>query len=514
MAMKSWRWARLLGSAAFLVVFVVGCGDFWQAPSGGGTSGTASFSLSNGGNITVSPGATTGNTVTVTVTPSNSFTGTVALTCAVSAPSNATSPATCVLNPASVSISGTTAEASTLNVSTTSTTTTGAYQITVTGTSGSVSETTSVCAAVGTSTSSCNSAATTSGVFYVLNQTTDQIVALNITSGALNTIGAYTAPAPLPSALTVAPNGQFLYVSTPDGIYLYTIGSNGALTLGNGGTRISGDPASTMQVDATNSWLGEAISGTTELFAIAINPSTGELAAANEVAQPFKVGLPASTVTQLAISPGDSSSCGDCYVFVAMGSGGTEAIHFNPSSANPFGSAGTIHPVNSASGDNAVAVDPTNRLLYVGESDALSGTQSGGLRVFNLSTLTEVTGSPYATSGLAPYAIAPEMKGNYVYVANRAVSGSSTGNIAGFAVTTVGTTYSLTALSTTATAGTTPVGLTEDGLENYILVVDSGGSPDLEAYTFDTTTAGKLDSALSSSTGTDPVQAVAIAAAP
>jgi hypothetical protein len=58
------------------------------------------------------------------------------------------------------------------------------------------------------------------------------------------------------------------------------------------------------------------------------------------------------------------------------------------------------------------------------------------------------------------------------------------------------------------------VGLTEDGLENYILVVDSGGSPDLEAYTFDTTTAGKLDSALSSSTGTDPVQAVAIAAAP
>jgi len=509
MAMKSWRWARLLGSAAFLVVFVVGCGDFWQAPSGGGTSGTASFSLSNGGNITVSPGATTGNTVTVTVTPSNSFTGTVALTCAVSAPSNATSPATCVLNPASVSISGTTAEASTLNVSTTSTTTTGAYQITVTGTSGSVSETTSVCAAVGTSTSSCNSAATTSGVFYVLNQTTDQIVALNITSGALNTIGAYTAPAPLPSALTVAPNGQFLYVSTPDGIYLYTIGSNGALTLGNGGTRISGDPASTMQVDATNSWLVEAISGTTELFAIAINPSTGELAAANEVEQPFKVGLPASTVTQLAISPGDSSSCGDCYVFVAMGSGGTEAIHFNPSSANPFGSAGTIHPVNSASGDNAVAVDPTNRLLYIGESDALSGTQSGGLRVFTIATnaVNEIAGSPYTTGGTGSSSILPTSDGNYVYVANQSVSGSSTGSIAGFSVST----SSLTSIGTVAAGPTGQLGLAEDSTHSYVLAVDFAGNPDLEAYTIG---SGTLTSVLTSATGTGTVGATAIAAAP
>jgi hypothetical protein len=56
--------------------------------------------------------------------------------------------------------------------------------------------------------------------------------------------------------------------------------------------------------------------------------------------------------------------------------------------------------------------------------------------------------------------------------------------------------------------------MAEDSTGTVLLLVDSGGSPDLEAYTFDTTTAGKLDSALTSATGTDPVGATAIAALP
>jgi hypothetical protein len=158
-----------------------------------------------------------------------------------------------------------------------------------------------------------------------------------------------------------------------------------------------------------------------------------------------------------------------------------------------------------------VAVDPENRLFYVGETAATSGTNSGGLRAFNYNTLVEVTGSPYSTAGLAPYAIQPEAKGNYVYVANRTVSSSSTGNIAGFSFTSTGAVYSLTALTTTVSTGATPVGLAEDSLDNYLLVVDSGGSPDLEAYTM---SSGALTSAVTSATGTDPVQAGAITAAP
>ncbi|MGD0732720.1 MAG: beta-propeller fold lactonase family protein, partial [Terracidiphilus sp.] len=279
--MKVGRWAKLLMAAAPLLA---GCGDFWQAPSG---DSSTSFTLSNSGNITVAPGATSGNTSIITVTPGSSFTGTVTLACTVASPTGATNPTTCSLSPTSVSITDTTAQTSTLTATTGATTTTGNYQVTVTGTSGAVSETTTVCVTVGSSSGSC-SAAGTSGVFYVLNQTTSQVVAMSISSGQLTTIGSYTLPTAGALAIAIAPNGNFLYVSTINGIYLYTINTTtGALTLGNNGQTVSSDPAYTMQVDSTNSWLVEGVTSTTELFAIAVNSSTGGLATAGETEQPF-----------------------------------------------------------------------------------------------------------------------------------------------------------------------------------------------------------------------------------
>ena len=496
----------LMAAASLLVVFLAGCGDFWQAPSG---SSTTSFTLSNSGNIGIAPGATTGNTSTISVTPANSFTGTVSLTCAVtSSPTSATNPTTCSLSPTSVTISDTSAQSSTLTATTQTNTTTGAYEITVTGTSGSVSETTTVCAEVSTSSASCSSGSGTSGIFYVLNQTTNQIAALSISSGQLNTIGDITPPSTQLSSIAVAPNGNFLYISTVAGIYVYTIGSGGALTLGNGGQSL-GVAASTMQVDATNSWLVFAESGSAQLSALAINSSNGDLAVNGESVQLFPSGLPALTVTQLAISPTDSSSCNDCYVFVGMGVGGTEIINFNPGSANPFGASATIPKVNSAGGDNAVAIDPSNRLLYIGETDALSATQSGGLRVFTIASngVTPLRGSPYATGGTGPISIQPSADGNYVYVANQSVSGSSTANITSFSVATTG----LTSIGTVAAGPSGQIGLAEDSNHSFLLAVDFAGSPDLEAYTMN---SGALTSVLSVATGTDKVGAIAIAAAP
>ena len=507
--MKLGKWARFAPLLVAIPVsgLLAGCGDFWQAPS---SSTNTSFSLSNSGNITVSPGEAAGNTTTVSVTPSNSFTGTVALSCAVtSSPTSATSPPSCSLSPASVSVSSTTAATSTLTADTSSITTTGTYQITVTGVSNSVSESTSVCVEVTSSSGSCSSTSSTSGVFYVLNQTTDQVVAFSIASGQLNTIGAATLPAS-PLAIAVAPSGQFLYVSTISGIYLYTIQSDGALTLSNGGVTIAPDAATTMQVDSTNSWLVETESGAGELNAIAVNSSTGTLAAAGETEQVFN--LPAFTPTQLALSPNDSSSCTNCYVFVAMGSAGTELVHFNPAATNPFGSYGTQGLVNTAGGDNAVAVDPSNRFLYVGETDALpSQTQTGGLRVFSIAAngITELTsaGSPYAVGGTGPSAILPTADGNYVFVANQSVAGSSDGTIAGFSVSSTG----LASNGTTAAGASGHLGLAEDSTSSWVLAVDVAGSPDLQAYTL---SSGTLTSTLSAATGSDPVGAIAIAAAP
>ena len=364
-----------------------------------------------------------------------------------------------------------------------------------------------------TSTTTTPTTTASSGVFYVLNQGTKQIAAYSIVSGTLTAVtgSPYTFTA-APYSIAIAPNGGFLYVGTAVGVYVYTIGSGGALTVGNNGSVISTDQAYTMHVDATSSWLVEAVSGVAQLNAIPISSTTGLF---NSSSSEKVVTLPAATVQQLAMSPADSSTCTDCYVFVALGSGGTAVVPFNPTNTDPFGTATTIALKNPAGGADTVAVDPSNRLLYVGESAATSGTQSGGLRAFTIgATITEVTGSPYGSGGTGPSAILPTASGDYVYVANKAVSGSSTGNITGFSFTSTGTVYSLTALSSTASAGTSPIGLAEDSQGTFVLVVDSGGSPDLEAYTFDSTTAGKLDSALTSSTGTDPVQASAIAALP
>ena len=108
------------------------------------TGSGPAFTLTNSGNISVLQGATTGNTSTITVTPANGFTGTVNLACSVTTiPTGAASPVTCNI-PSSVNVTSSTAVTATLTANSTATTTAGAYAITVTGTSGSISSPTVV----------------------------------------------------------------------------------------------------------------------------------------------------------------------------------------------------------------------------------------------------------------------------------------------------------------------------------------------------------------------------------
>lgn len=362
----------------------------------------------------------------------------------------------------------------------------------------------------GSSTCTTNCPTTTSGNFYILNQATNQIAGYNIASGGTLTAitGSPYALAAKPFAIAIAPGGAYLYVSTTAGIYLYTVDSTtGELTLGNSNNVISSDYATALQMDSTGAWLVEAGPDLAELVAISIDPTTGLLATSTEQT----ATLPATTVEQLTISPDNAN------VFVALGTSGTAVVPFDATNTNPFGTTLTKIPVNHTGGSAlSVAVDPTTRAFYVGETLAGASGSTGGLRVFNYSTLTttltEETGSPYATGGLAPNAILPDSSGDYVYVGN----GQGTtvaGNVAEFTVASTATTFTLTAGSTAA-LGTDPRGLAEDSTNTYVLAVASGGSPDLSAFTFDTTTLGKLDSVLTASTGTDPVQAAAIAAAP
>ena len=356
-----------------------------------------------------------------------------------------------------------------------------------------------------------------SGVFYVLNQTTKQIAVYTISTGTLEQVsGSPYNLSSAPTSIAVAPGGGFLYVGTVSGIYLYSIESGGALTIGNGGAVISSDIPAAMHV--SGSWLIDTFSpasGSVQLDAIPINASTGAYTGLGpEPSQAFNVSN--ASATQMVLSP-DATN-----LFVALGAGGTIVVPFTSGNANPLGSSATVIPVvTSGASALSVAVDPTNRLFYIGETLAVS--DSGGLRVFNYSSLgtgtprsspSQITGSPIASGGLSPNAILPIASGEYVYVAN-GQGNTGSGNVTWFPISVSGTTYTVAAGSTIA-SGVVPAGLAEDSEDNFVLAVSNGGStssgdPDLEAFTM---SSGALTAAIATYTGTDPVGANAVAALP
>jgi 6-phosphogluconolactonase (cycloisomerase 2 family) len=327
-----------------------------------------------------------------------------------------------------------------------------------------------------------------SGYFFLMDAATDSIVSYYIDAGTLTLVSTTTLAAS-PLALTVAPNGDFLFVSTTGGIYVYTI-SSGVLTEGNSDSDITYDQATAMSVDSSDSWLVES-SASGMLNAIPINSSTG---AFDNSRSAQNVALSANAVNQIAFSANNA------FVFVASGSSGTYEYAFNRSSSStPLGTsaANTISLVGSAA--LAVAVDPADRLVYVTETAAVSS--SGGLRAFTLNTssgaLSEISGSPLSSGGTGPYAILPKSTEDYVYVANWA--GTSTGNITGFSITATSSSYALTKLSSSVSTGIRPMALAEDSNKDFVLAASAGGGPYFDAYIFDTTTAGQLDNVVTSS---------------
>jgi hypothetical protein len=366
-----------------------------------------------------------------------------------------------------------------------------------------------------TTTGSCttNCTTATSGNFYILDSgTTPEIVGETIVTGTLRSItGSPWALEGSPYSMAIAPNGDFLIVSTTSGVFAYPI-TDGVL-----GTAVvvSTDQASAVQVDATDSWLIEAIAGTGGLTigAVPINSTTGANNGSEQTVS-FTVTNAVVQTNGMVISPDNLN------LFVPLGAGGTIVEPFNAgvtTGSNPLESKATTIAVANTSGSAlSVAVDPstTPRLFYIGETLADSAGTSGGLRVFNYdslgSTLTQATGSPIASGGLAPNFILPIASGEYVYVANG--TGSTTaGNVTGFSITSNGATTPVYTVATdTATAaGIQPIGLAEDSTGTFVFAVGSLGSPYFDAYIFDTTTLGQLDSQIVSTTSSASIGIVA-----
>jgi 6-phosphogluconolactonase (cycloisomerase 2 family) len=340
-------------------------------------------------------------------------------------------------------------------------------------------------------TTNCN---TTGGNYiYVGNGNTDNIAGFTISSTAINTIsGSPFSLGVAPSALAITPSNSFLYAaSLAGGVFGYSIGTGGALSVINGGNAvITGISPTAIQVDTTGTWL-IMVDPTPTAYVFSIN-SDGTVTSTGSV--PLAAG---SSPNFMAFTPNDN------FLYVSLGTVGVGILTFNSSTGVLTNTNTVLKTRQSTDAIQGLAVNTAGTYLYAAET----GINSVRALSINATTgaLTEITGSPY-TTGTGPSAVLIDSTGSYLYVANRASN-----TISGFLVSSSG---ALTQISGSPfTAGTNPLAIAEDNTHTYICVVNAGGSPDLQTYTLQTAVPGALTPFKSAATGTDPTNALAIVAA-
>lgn len=335
---------------------------------------------------------------------------------------------------------------------------------------------------------------TTGTVASGTNSATGTVTGFTVGTGTLTAVPS--SPLILgyqPVAMTVTRNNKFLYVATLGNINVYTINSDGSLSVPSTGSGVAIVNVVSMDVSPDGQWL-VALDGNTlvaQVDVFQINATTGALTS---------VGTGQRAITNAVINPKMVKvSPNGAFVFAAMGSGGDVVFNFDTSTGALLTSQALA--VSSQTSDNGLAVDNASAYLYI----ARSGT-GGGVRVFAIGSggsLAEITGSPFASGGQA-YSVVLDNTGKYVYAANRA-----NGTIYGY---TIGTGGALTAIAGSPyTSGLLVTSLGTDSSGDYLLAAANGGDPDLSMYSFDTTTPGKLDLATSTATGTDPTGAITVA---
>jgi 6-phosphogluconolactonase (cycloisomerase 2 family) len=352
-----------------------------------------------------------------------------------------------------------------------------------------------------TSTSSSGSGSSTAGTganaIYVANSNPSlQTIAGFTLSTATGTGGQLTALAnspysigETPSVLAINPTGTLLYDSTLIGnTYVFVINSDGSLTLGNSNTAVLPSAyVGSLTVDPSGNWLivgSSSLQGNVPTVQVyQIDKTNGSLTAVGQA-----IALDTGTLSQITFAPNGTQA------FAALGTGGVDLLTFDASTGSLGKLSAHLNPLNSSYADIALAVDPLSKFLFVTE------TGTNGVRVLGLNTdgtLTEVTGSPYAT-GLGAHAVLVDATGSYVYVSN-----SGTDTISGFSISSTGT---LTALAGSPFAtGTAPYSLAEDSSGGYLIAACSGGSPDLQVFAITPSTGntpGALTSTATASTGT------------
>jgi 6-phosphogluconolactonase len=338
-----------------------------------------------------------------------------------------------------------------------------------------------------TSSSSSGGGGSTVGSYSYVGTQTGVLAGYAVSStGALGTLSG--SPFQLATAtimaLAITPSNTFLYAAVA-GVGVFGLGLNGTTgvpTLISTSALVQDVAPSALTVDPSGKFLLVAglANGVAAVGEYAIN-SDGTLA--EVTGSPVSITFPSGTdttnlsVQNIAVAPNSS------YVFVTLGQLGVAPLLFNTSgglSANTL----IISPKATsgiANQDLGLAVNAGSTALFVGETNV-------GVRVFTIgsSTFTEISGSPFK-AGSQPRSIAFDGTGDFLYVAN-----GSDNTISGYSVLSSGTLTPLTG-SPFSAVGTGPFALALDQSKKFLLSANLGGSPDVQLFSFDATTAGKLD---------------------
>ena len=193
----------------------------------------------------------------------------------------------------------------------------------------------------------------TGAYFYVANSNPNlrTVAGFGLANGALTSTSGSPYASPLtPNCMAMTPDNALLYVGSVAGaIYVYTVGSDGALTLGHGGTPVftGGSPAA-LEVDPSGKWLLGISAFSGEAYVFGIDSSTGALTNASTSG----VGLASTSASGLAITPNEA------YVYVALGTGGVETLSFNSATGALVPVNSVLAPKQNLDADLAVAASP------------------------------------------------------------------------------------------------------------------------------------------------------------
>ncbi|HZQ42804.1 MAG TPA: beta-propeller fold lactonase family protein [Acidobacteriaceae bacterium] len=333
---------------------------------------------------------------------------------------------------------------------------------------------------------------TTGDYVYVSNASagTTYISGYDIGKGSLTAISG--SPFPLnfiPVAMNVSPNDGFLYIASQanasnPGIYVYAIGSTGALSIQNSGSVDVSGAISSMDISSDGGYLFTINTLGTLLTEYQINSTTGLLGQVGSFQLPGTLcvagGTPISQTCTVKASPGGA------YVVVALGTAGFAVFPYTSASGISSASFTLVSPPSSTTGDYSLALDDHN-YAYVASTSALTSysiTSSG---------ITQESSQTYSSTTTVPRSVVLSSNQDYVYTANE-----GTGNISGYGINGSGALTQISGSPFTGPTNVSAIGVDKSG--SYMVAAGYNGNSGVQLFTIGST--GSLTLVTSAGTGT------------